>query len=91
MQIQPIKSSPSFGIYIKTIKKPYGKVDIGAYKGYSIEIYTAYDKELIRHKLYYVKDKTGKWLKSRLDFYINGKKTSTARADNVDKNFSISG
>lgn len=87
MLIQPIqKNNPTFGVYLKTIKKPYGKVDIGIYKGHSIEIYTAYDKMSIRHKLYYVKDKTGKWLKSRLDFYINGKKTSTARADNVIKN-----
>lgn len=44
MKIKPIPTnSPAFGIYVKTTPKHYGHITHGTFKGYSIDIYNAYD------------------------------------------------
>lgn len=90
MKIQPIpKNSPSFGIYIKTTPKYYGYITHGVHRGYSIDIYNAYDNGLLRHKLYYVKDVLGNWVKSKLKSYYKGKCVGVARAENVAEDINI--
>lgn len=85
MKIRPIPTNnPTFGIYIKTTPKYYGYITHGEYKGYSIDIYNAYDNGLLRYKLYYIKDAVGKWVKSKLKSYYKGKFVGVARAENVN-------
>ncbi len=85
MEIRPISTnSPAFGIYVKTTPKYYGYITNGAYKGYSIDIYNAYDNGLLRHKLYYVKDAVGKWVKSKLKSYYKDKCVRVTRAENAN-------
>lgn len=64
----------NFGIYKKTIKKPYGTLDIGEYKDTVIEIYTAKEpqKNTLLHKLYYVSKKVGEWVETEFKSYKNG-------------------
>ena len=71
MRTQPITTyNPSFGIYKYTLPKRYGELIHGEYKGYSIDIYNA---EVQNNKLYYISDKLGKWIKSKLKYIENGK------------------
>lgn len=77
--------NPTFGIYLKTTPKYYGHITHGAFKGHSIDIYNAYNNGLLRHKLYYVKNAAGNWIKSKLKFYHNGEFVGQARAENVVK------
>jgi len=91
MKIQPIpQNSPTFGIYIKTTPKYYGHITHGAFKGNTIDIYTAYEGSWIRHKLYYVKNNAGNWVKSKLKSYHKGKCVGVARAKNVAEDINIS-
>ena len=66
MQIEPIKSQPTFGIYLNTKRTFYGHCDIGKYKGNNIEIYHDYKDKT---KLYYVSDSVRKWIKSKLIYF----------------------
>ena len=84
MKIKPLNTyNPTFGIYLKTIPKPYGHIVHGSYKGNIIDVHNAFndDNGLLRHKLYYVKNAAGNWLKSKLKFYKDGKFISQARAE----------
>lgn len=91
MKIQPIpQNSPTFGIYLKTTPKYYGYITHGVYRGYPIDIYNAYNNGLLRHKLYYVKNAAGNWLKSKLKVYDKGKCVGVARAKNVAEDINIS-
>lgn len=84
MYIKPIPpSNPTFGIYLKTTPKHYGHITHGVFKGNSIDIYTAYEGSWIRHKLYYVKNSAGNWIKSKLKSYYRGKLVGQARAENL--------
>ena len=84
MKIQPIPTTsisktPPFKCHKGTTEKlrEYGKViqDTGIFKGNKLDIYTAYDKEgNLMHKLYYLSDSVGNWIKSKLKYYgKNGK------------------
>ena len=83
MKIQPIPTTnlgktPPFKCHKGTTEKirDYGKVicDTGFFKGDKLDIYSAYDKEgNIMHKLYYLQDSVGNWIKSKLKYYTNGK------------------
>lgn len=65
--INPIKTSePTFGIYIRTKKTPYGHCDIGKFKGLNIEIYHDYKDKT---KLFYVSDSVRNWVKSKLIYF----------------------
>lgn len=80
MHIQPI-SNINFGIYKGTHKTYYGFVDNGVFKDKVIDIYHAFnDNGSLKHKLYYVSNTIGGWIKSKLKFYNNGKVTHIARS-----------
>lgn len=78
---QPKPNNPTFGIYINTKPTWYGYVTEGKYKGHTIDVYTAFENNKIRHKLFYVIDAANKWLKTKLIFYKDGEKVSTARVE----------
>ena len=47
-----------------------------------LEVYTAFDKDNKKiHKLYYLKDKLGKWLKSKLIYYKDNKADKVVRSE----------
>lgn len=75
MELTINNSSPvTFGIYKFSKPKVYGEYTKGVYKGYNIEIYDAYkDKQ----KLIYVSDSVGRWVKSKLTYFIDGVKKIT--------------
>lgn len=85
MKIQPIPEphqewwqARSFKCHKGTTEKirNYGKIiqDTGFFKGDKLDIYSAYDKEgNLIHKLYYLSDSVGNWIKSKLKYYTNGK------------------
>lgn len=69
MKVEPTQPKPTFGIYLKTRKTPYGYCDIGRYNGNNIEIFNdTKDKT----KLYYVSDKFRNWIKSKLVYFEKG-------------------
>ena len=82
MHIQPI----SFKCHTDTkeILRDYGKVikDTGFINGKRLEIYSAYSREgKLIHKLYYLADSVGNWIKSKLKYYDeNGKCYKTIRS-----------
>ena len=70
MHIQPI----SFKCHTESreMLRDYGKVikDTGLIYGKRLEIYSAYSREgKILHKLYYLADAVGNWVKSKLKYY----------------------
>lgn len=70
MNIQPI----TFKCHQGTTEKlrDYGKVikDTGFIYGKKLEIYSAYSREgKLLHKLYYLADMVGNWIKSKLKYY----------------------
>ena len=91
MKIQPIPTTsisktPPFKCHQGTTEKlrDYGKVikDTGFINGKKLEIYSAYSKEgKLLHKLYYLADSVGNWLKSKLKYYENGKVVKTIRSE----------
>lgn len=91
MKIQPIPTTnisktPPFKCHKSTTEKirDYGKViqDTGAFKGYKLDVYSAYDTEgRLIHKLYYLSDSLGNWLKSKLKYYENGKFVKEIRSE----------
>ena len=75
-------SAVSFGIYQNTHKvtRDWGTLitDTGILKDKKIEIYNAYNKNgKLEHKLYYLQNLLGNWLKSKLVYFSNGKKYKT--------------
>lgn len=65
--------------------RDYGKViqDTGVINGKKVDIYTAYDSDgNILHKLYYLADNLGVWIKSKLKFYKDGKCYKVVQSEN---------
>ena len=86
MKVQPIQIPPPFKCHQATTEtmKPYGKVikETGIIKGFKLDVYSAYTREgKLVHKLYYLSDKVGNWVKSKLVYYQNGKKFKTVRSE----------
>ena len=78
MNIKPVDNI-KFGIYKGTHKTYYGNVDRGIYKDKIIDIYTALNPDnTLKHKLYYVSNTIGGWIKSKLKFFKNNKCYYTA-------------
>ncbi len=62
----------------------YGKVicETGCFKNKKLDIYSAYSpKGELLHKLYYLQDAVGHWLKSKLVYFENGKKSKIVRSE----------
>ena len=64
----------SFKCHTSTTEKlrDYGKVikDVGYINDKKLEIYSAYSREgKLLHKLYYLADSVGNWIKSKLKYY----------------------
>lgn len=89
MNIQPIqiKNNINFTCRAGRIEKlrDFGKViqETGYINKKKLDIYSAYseDGELI-HKLYYLSDHLGNWIKSKLKFFHNGKCYKVIRSKN---------
>ena len=80
MRIQH-KDTTSFGIYKGSSPTYYGKVERGVFKNKILDIYTSYNSDgTLKHKLYYLTDSLGKWIKSKLKFFRNNKCYYTARS-----------
>ena len=84
MNIQPI------GIIFKCHKgstehlRSYGKVvcEKGIINNKRLDIYSAYDTNgELMHKLYYLADSTGRWIKSKLKFYKGRQVTKIIRSE----------
>ena len=84
MRIQPTDNTV-YKCHKGSVEKlrDFGKViqETGIINGKKLDIYSAYteDGELI-HKLYYLSDSVGRWLKSKLKFFENGKCVKTIRS-----------
>jgi len=78
MKIQPIQN-PNFGIRIKPTKTTYYypncfvEKEIGLFKGKEVIISKNFINDKLSSRLIYVKDKAGKWLKSKLKYFEDGK------------------
>lgn len=83
MKVEP--TNQTFGIYQSTRVKRYGRVIQGIYKGFNIDIYIAENQGQIEHKLYYVQ-KAGEWVKSKLVFFKNNKKSKIVTSNAVKNN-----
>lgn len=79
-------SNVSFGIYKSTKVSDFGyrKVvcDSGIVNNKKIDIYNSYENGQLAHKLYYLSDIVGKWIKSKLEFIKNGKIDKVVRSEN---------
>lgn len=79
--------SPTFNCHKKSAEylRDYGKVikDTGFINGKKLEIYSAYSHEgKIIHKLYYLADNVGNWIKSKLKYFDEqGKCYKTIRSE----------
>ena len=71
MYVTPISTAVNFGIYKGIKKTNYGQCMWGEYRGNNIEIYE--DKK-DKTKLYYISDKLRNWIKSKLEYFDQGKK-----------------
>lgn len=81
-----ISKTPPFKCHKGTTEKirDYGKVikDTGIINGKRLDIYSAYDLEgNLIHKLYYLADSVGNWIKSKLKYYENGKVVKEVRSE----------
>lgn len=72
MRIQPIENT-NFKCHQKTIVRNHFEKTVGIFKGSQIDILSKYDSNKLAYKLYYVTDKLGNWVKSKLKFYTGGK------------------
>lgn len=64
--------------------REYGKVvqQTGFINGKKLDIYFAYSREgKLLHKLYYLSDAVGNWLKSKLKYYKDGKCYKIVRSE----------
>ena len=75
----------SFGVYKSTKFTHYGKVDKGIINNKKLEIYSAYENNQLKHKLYYLQDNIGKWIKSKLVFFKDNKPEKVVRSNIGDK------
>ena len=83
MKIQPTqKNNLNFGIYKVTQMTRYGKRDTGLINGYKLDIYTAKEEGELVHKLYYLADNLGNWVKSKLKFYKGNKVVKVINSEN---------
>ena len=85
MYIEPIQPT-SFKCRKGSVERlrDYGKVitETGIINKKKLDIYTAYTNEGdIIHKLYYLADDVGNWIKSKLKFYKDGKCYKTIRSE----------
>ena len=71
MKVEPVtnKPQPTFGIYKERITTRYGYKDIGQFKD---KIITIHHDNRNNTKMWYVTDKLGKWIKSKLLYFHNG-------------------
>ena len=49
--------------------------------GNTLRIASEYRRDELVNKLYYLKDSAGRWIKSKLKFYENGKMTGVLRSE----------
>ena len=88
MKIQPVES-PNFGLVRQTqirYTAPYTKVITDTVKlanGKKAIFASTYSGNTLESKLSYLKDAAGKWIKSKLDYFENGKivKTLISKGD----------
>ena len=80
MKIQQVQQcNPNFEIRIKPTKTSYYypncyiQNEVGLFKGREIIISKNFIDDKISSRLIYIKDKTGKWLKSKLKYFEDGK------------------
>ena len=91
MIIQPIGIyTPPFKCHKGTTEhlRDYGKViqDTGVFKGCKLDVYSAYDTEgNLVHKLYYLSDSVGHWIKSKLVYFKDNKKDKVVYSENKRK------
>lgn len=82
MKIQPVES-PNFGLVRQTqirYTAPYTKVITDTVKlanGKKAIFASTYSGNTLESKLSYLKDAAGKWIKSKLDYFENGKVVKT--------------
>lgn len=81
MKIKPIDRPPTFGVYKGTKITHYGTRSNGVINGYKLDIYTAKENGQIAQKLYYLADKAGKWARSKLVCFENGKKVKVIKSE----------
>ena len=83
MKIQPIQqSNPSFGVHIVTRTTSYGNRATGLLKNCTLDVYTVTENGELTQKLYYLSDKLGNWVKSKLKFYKGNKVYKVIRSEN---------
>lgn len=90
MNIPPIqlnKPQPTFGIYKVSKVTHYGHRDTCLFKDYKLDIYTAKDNGELKHKLYYLSDRFGNWIKSKLIIYENNNKKQVIKSQNDKLDF----
>ena len=75
----------SFGVYRGTKYTHYGKVDTGIINNKKLEIYKTYENNELKHKLYYLQDQVGHWIKSKLLFFKDNKVDKVVRSNIGDK------
>lgn len=90
MNVNPINiiSFRSRPYKIKETDKEYGvvKYEMIELKNEFLELYTAFGKDNKKiHKLYYLKDKLGNFIKSKLVYFSNNKKYKTIYSSNKSK------
>lgn len=90
MRIESI-TQPSFKCHKESIERirEYGKIirDTGFFNGKKLDIYSAYSKDgQIIHKLYYLSDSVGNWIKSKLKYYKGRQIVKIIRSERDDSN-----
>ena len=84
MRIEPITTPFKCHMSTNESLRDYGKVikDSGVINGFKLDIYSAYTREgKVIHKLYYLSDAVGNWVKSKLVYFQDGKKYKTIRSE----------
>ena len=86
MEIKPIDGVSLYcrPYKVKEVDREYGVVkhEVIELTDKFLEIYTAFGKDNKKiHKLYYLKDKLGKWLKSKLIYYKDDKADKVVRSE----------
>lgn len=82
MKIQPTyANNPNFGVYKVTQITHYGNRVTGLINGYKLDVYTAKEDGELVHKLYYLADKAGNWVKSKLKYYKGGSVIKVIRSE----------
>ena len=86
MNIQPINEPVTFGVYKKTklsryAYKCYIERDYGEFKGYELAVQRNYLNGQLASTLISIK-KAGEWVKSKLKYFSNGRKTKVLRGQN---------